>query len=66
MHQCKRTCYWVLEVLVSFCMMVHHAICGFHELKCCLCGSLFDFYVKVPELVEPRCCKAFFDVYTIN
>jgi len=42
----------------SICMMVHHAICGFHEqekeLKCCYCGSLFHLYVKAPELEEPR------------
>ena len=28
----------------------------------CLCGSLFHLYVKVPQIVEPRWCKTFFDV----
>ena len=49
------------------CMMVRIAICGFHEKKkeliCCLCGSQFHFYVKVPELVKWRWCKTFFDVW---
>ena len=48
----------------SICMMVHHAICGFHEqwkvLTCCLCWSLIPFVCKGSGTCGTEAMKNFF------